>query len=355
MASVVLSLATQRATQLILARAMARFGDPSLSVSDALAALEKEIVSVSLQAHDGGGMQPIKLALRAEFEMWRDQAEGRGSAGIPTDFQAFDTVTGGLHRSDLVIVAARPGMGKTSFAMGAAVNVAKRGEVVGVFSLEMAAHQLAGRVLCTEAGVRLSAARRGQIREHLGNIEAALLDLAPLGIYIDDASKGRPYVSDIISKSRRLAARAARDGKRLGLIVVDYIQLVRPREDLAKQRHDLAVGEISTELKSLAKELDVPVLALAQLNRSVENRQDKRPVMSDLRDSGQLEQDADQIVMLYRDDVYHSNSASKGIVEIIFVKNRHGATGTRCMRFNAPLTKFSDDVELLIRDEADDA
>jgi replicative DNA helicase len=357
MAGIILDRATQRTTLLVLQRAMARLSNPALEdLPGALGDLEREIIGVSLQAHDGGTLKPIREALREEFTEWMEQAQGRGKPGTPTGFEAYDSITGGLHRSDLVIVAARPGMGKTSFATGAAIGVAKRGETVGIFSLEMSARQLAGRMLCTEARVPVSATRQGRIpTERFTDLQMALGDLATLGIHIDDASKGRPYVADIVSRARRLASEAERQRKRLGLIVVDYLQLVKPREVLVKQRHDLAVGEVSTELKSLAKELDVTVIGLAQLNRGVEQRQDKRPVMSDLRDSGQLEQDADQIVMLYRDEVYNANSSDKGIVEIIFAKNRHGVIGTRSMRFHGPTTRFYDDPLLLARDDAEAA
>lgn len=344
LASVVLDRATQREALLVLQRAVARLSRPGLEdVSGALSDVEKEVIGVSLQTHDSGGLRPIREALRAEVTEWKDQAEGKGTPGIPTGFTAYDSVTGGLHRGDLVIVAARPGMGKTSFVTSACVNIAKRGETAGIFSLEMPARQLAGRMLCTEAGIAFSATRRGQISpKGFTNIQVALSEMATLGIYVDDASKGRPYVADIVSRSRRLAADAARRGKRLGLIVVDYLQIVRLREALVKQRHDLAVGEVSTELKQLAKELDTTVIGVAQLNRGVEQRADKRPMMSDLRDSGQLEQDADAIVMLYRDEYYNPKTDRPGLVEISFEKNRHGPTVRNVMRFDGPTTKFYD-------------
>lgn len=348
LASVVLDRATQRAALLVLQRAIARIGAPGLDdVAGALADVERQVIDVSLQVHDAGGMQPMREALRAEVTEWKAQAEGRGTPGIPTGFAAYDGVTGGLHRSDLIIIAARPGMGKTSFVTSAAVNVAKRGEAAAIFSLEMPARQLAGRMLCTEAGVSFAATRKGRVSpKGLVDVQMALSDLAALGLYVDDASKGRPYVADIVSRARRLAAEVARQRKRLGLIVVDYLQIVRLREVLVRQRHDLAVGEISTELKSLAKELDVPIVGVAQLNRGVEQRQDKRPMMSDLRDSGQLEQDADLIVMLYRDEYYNEHTTEPGVVELLFEKNRHGQTCTQRMKFDGPTTRFYDDSTL---------
>lgn len=344
LATTVLDRATQREALLVLQRATARLSRPGIEdIAGALADVEREVIDVSLQVHDGGGLKPFRDALRAEVTEWKEQAEGKGTPGIPTGFDAFDSVTGGLHRGDLLIVAARPGMGKTSLVTSACVNVAKRGEATGIFSLEMPARQLAGRMLCTEAGVAFSATRRGQISpKGFTNIQMALSDLASLGVYIDDAAKGRPYVADIVSRSRRLAAELGRRGKRIGLLVVDYLQIVKLREDLVKQRHELAVGEVSTELKTLAKELDTTVIAVAQLNRGVEQRSDKRPMMSDLRDSGQLEQDADAIVMLYRDEYYNPKTDRPGVVELLFEKNRHGPTGTKYMRFDGPTTKFYD-------------
>ena len=344
MARTVLDKATQRAAQLVLLRALARVSDPALQdVAGTLAEAEREILGVSLQVHDSGGLRPVGEALRAELTEWKAQAVGRGSPGTLTGWRAYDATTGGMHRGDLVVVAARPGMGKTSWVTSAAVNVSKRGEATAIFSLEMPARQLAGRMLCTEAGVSFVRTRSGRLEpQHLTRLQMALGELAHLGVYIDDAAKGRPYVADIIARTRRLAADLARNGKRLGLVVVDYLQIVKLREVLVRQRHDLAVGEVSTELKALAKELDTTVIGVAQLNRGVEQRQDKRPGLSDLRDSGQIEQDADLVLMLYRDEYYNPNTHETGVVELIFEKNRHGPTGTRKMKFDGPTTSFSD-------------
>ncbi|MGL4444244.1 MAG: replicative DNA helicase [Alsobacter sp.] len=343
LAGIVLDRATQRATQLLLARAAARFSDPSVAVSEALGDLEREILDVSLKTHDNGGLTQVRDALRAEVAEWQERASGRGTPGIPTGYRAYDALTGGLHRGDLVVIAARPGMGKTSLITGLATNVARRGEAVAIFSLEMPARQLAGRMLCTDARVPLVRTRAGKLDpRELTKVQVSLSELAEIGVYVDDASRGRPYVADIISRTRRLAAHLARKKKRVGVVVVDYLQIVKLRDVLVKQRHELAVGEVSTELKSLAKELDCCVIGCAQLNRGVESRPDKRPGMSDLRDSGQIEQDADLIAMLYRDEYYNERTAEPGVVEIIVEKNRHGPTGTTKMRFDGPTTRFED-------------
>lgn len=344
LAKVVLDRATQRAAQLALSQAVARLSDPTLAdVPGALAAIERDLTGLTLQVHEAGGLRPVKEALRAEVTEWSERAMGRGTPGTPTGFDAFDAVTGGLHRGDLVVIAARPGMGKTSLITSIAVNVSKRGDASAIFSLEMPARQLAGRMLCTEAGIAIVKTRAGRLNpKELTGVQMAISELAGLGVYVDDASRGRPFVADIVARCRRLAAELARSGKRIGVIVVDYLQIVKLREVLVKQRHELAVGEVSTELKALAKELDTTVIGVAQLNRGVEQRQDKRPGLADLRDSGQIEQDADLVAMLYRDEYYNPNTREPGIVELIFEKNRHGPTGTRRMRFDGPTTRFED-------------
>lgn len=343
LAKTVVDRASQRAALLALQRASERFSDPAMvDVSGELARIEKELLGVSMTVHESGGLRPVKEAFRAEITEWGERSEGRGKPGLPTGFTDYDKITGGLHRSDLVIVAARPGMGKTSWVTGVVSNVAKRGEAAAFFSLEMPANQLAARLICTEANIPVIRTRSGKLTpSDFTRARMALSELANLNIFVDDAAKGRPYVSDIIARSRRLAAELARDGKRLGCIVVDYLQLVKLSDVLVKQRHDLAVGEVSTELKSLAKELDTTVIALAQLNRGVEQRQDKRPTMADVRDSGQIEQDADVIVMIYRDEVYNPDTTKEpGVAEISIEKQRNGPTGTVRMRFDGPTTRF---------------
>jgi replicative DNA helicase len=337
MVKTVVNKATLRAAAEALHEALAKaYAGEDVQANDLLAETERKLQGLAIAATTGGA--------------WKDRADGSGVVGIPSGFTALDRNTGGFQRGDLIVLAARPGMGKTSLITACAVNVAKRGDATAVFSLEMPAQQLAARMMCTEAGLSVLQTRTGKLPgDSLRGAIEACNTLAKLDIYVDDASKGRPTVADICARSRRLAANLARKGRRIGLIVVDYIQIVKLREDLVKQRHELAVGEVSTELKSLAKELDTTVIGVAQLNRGVEQRADKRPGMSDLRDSGQIEQDADIIAMLYRDEYYHPGQ-SQGVAEVIIEKQRNGPTGTVRLHFDGPTTKFSNLAEE--RDEA---
>jgi len=356
LAAAIVNKATQRQLQIVLKQALARASDPTTDIQVELETIEKSVLDLSLNVHDThGGLVQVGDALRSEVSEWMRRATSREPPGIPTGYNLLDRYTGGLHGGELVVLGARPGMGKTSLVTGLAVNVAKRDMATAIFSLEMPRGQLAGRMLCSESGLRLNHVRAGRFdgKNDLQKAQLALHALRDLGVYIDDAAKGRPYVADIISRSRRLAAALERKGKKLALIVVDYIQIVKLREELQKQRHDLAIGEVSLELKALSKELDCTVVACAQLNRSVESRTDKRPGMADLRDSGQIEQDADQILMLYRDEYYNPKTAWPGVVEVLIEKNRHGQTGTVRLRFDGPTTTFHDDPSLYT--DADEA
>lgn len=303
--------------------------------------VEREVIHIARSSSEGG-FEHVKGVLKSVLNEWHDRAEGKIAApGIRTGYDRFDQMTGGLHRGDLAIVAARPGMGKTAFIVGAAVNVAKRDEGTAIVSLEMPKKQLGTRMICSEAVLDLLRARDGRMAgNELVLATTAANALGKLGIYIDDAARGRPTVADICAKTRRLHSEMRHRGKKLSLLIVDYISLVKVREVLLRQRHDLAVGEVSTELKALAKELDIAVVALAQLNRGVESRVDKRPGLADLRDSGQIEQDGDLVAFLYRDDYYNPKTAEANIVEIIIEKQRNGPTGTAKMRFDGPTTRF---------------
>jgi replicative DNA helicase len=339
----VVNKATLRAAARELHEALAKvYAGEDVQASELLADTERKLQGLAVSATTGG-LVHIKGPLAAELSAWKQRADGMAPGGLSTGFLALDGVTGGFQRGDLVVLAARPGMGKTSLITGCCVNVAKRGEATAIFSLEMPAQQLTARMMCTEAGLSVLRTRTGRMEssEVRRAIEACSA-LKSLDVFVDDAAKGRPTVADICARSRRLAADLARKGRRIGLVVVDYIQIVRLREDLVKQRHELAVGEVSTELKALAKELDTTVIGVAQLNRGVESRQDKRPGMSDLRDSGQIEQDADIIAMLYRDEYYNPTTRDPGVVEVLIEKNRNGPTGMVKLRFDGPTTKFED-------------
>ncbi len=255
--------------------------------------------------------------------------------GVPTGYSYFDNLTSGLQPSDLIILAARPSMGKTAFALNIARNVAVlEGVPVAVFSLEMSKEQLSLRLLTAEARVDSSAIRSGffgdddwvKIQEGAGKLEQA-------PIFIDDTPN--MSVMDIRAKARRLKLE-----KGLGLVVVDYIQLMSGKS--STERRDLEISEISRGLKGLAKELNIPVLALSQLNRMLEQRSDKRPMLSDLRESGALEQDADLVAFIYRDEVYNKeeNNPNIGKAEIILGKQRNGPLGTTYLSFIGKYTRF---------------
>ncbi|MFO7558846.1 MAG: replicative DNA helicase [Desulfobacterales bacterium] len=265
------------------------------------------------------------------------QGSGLMLTGIPSGFTRLDQLTSGFQRSDLIIVAARPAMGKTSFALNVARNAAVDANVpVAIFSLEMSKEQLSMRLLTSEARIDSARLRGGFFNdddwERLTNA-AGILEQAP--IYIDDSADVTPM--DIRAKARRLKA-----DKGLGLVVIDYLQLMRG--STSKERRDLEISEISRSLKILAKELNVPVIALSQLNRMLEQRSDKRPMLSDLRESGALEQDADLVAFIYRDEVYNQdeNNPNRGKAEIILGKQRNGPVGTAFLTFLKSYTRFED-------------
>jgi replicative DNA helicase len=264
---------------------------------------------------------------------------------LPTGFADLDAKTAGLQPTELIILAARPAMGKTSFALSLAQNAATGGAWPAlVFSLEMSSTQLAERLLCSEARVDSSALRRGMLqRQDMTNLTYAAATLSKAPILIDDT----PALSirEVRARARRWRSDPTmfpRDGsgKKFGLILVDYLQLMRGSPQAAKASREQEISEISRGLKSLAKELECPVLALSQLTRSLENRTDKRPQLSDLRESGAIEQDADVIMFIYRDVVYNKETEFPNVAEVILGKNRHGATGTVDTHFEGRYTRF---------------
>lgn len=342
----IVNKAALRDASRVLHEALARvYGEPDLQANALLSETERKLQTLSIGSLSRG-LKHIAEPIAQELSEWSERADGKGNFGIPSGFYDVDKATAGYHRGDLVILAARPGMGKTAYITASAMHVARRGHATAIFSLEMPARQLAARMLCTEAGLSVIRTRSARMEtSELVRAREAQSILRKLDIYIDDAERGRPTVAEICASARRLAADLSRKGRRVGLVVVDYIQIVKLDRELVKQRHELAVGEVSTELKSLAKELDTTVIGVAQLNRGVETRGDKRPGMSDLRDSGQLEQDADMVAMLYRDEYYKPDSRDKGVAELIIEKQRNGPTGTVKLAFDGPTTRFSDLVD----------
>jgi replicative DNA helicase len=257
--------------------------------------------------------------------------------GVPTGFRGLDEKTSGLQPGDLIVIAGRPSMGKTALALNIARNASlETGEPAAIFSLEMSKEQLSLRMLSAEARIDSSRMRGGFLSERdLARINRAAGALYDIPIYIDDS----PAISalEIRAKTRRMKM-----DKGVGLVVVDYLQLMRGRA--SAERRDLEISEISRSLKALAKELNLPVVALSQLNRKVEDRTNKRPVLSDLRESGAIEQDADVILFIYRDEVYHKeeDNPNKGIAELILAKQRNGPIGAVKLAFLETYTRFED-------------
>lgn len=257
--------------------------------------------------------------------------------GVPTGFLDLDRLTAGLQSADLIVIAARPSMGKTALALNIAAHAATECDPrlgVAIFSLEMSKEQLVLRMLCAEGRVDSSRARAGYLGERdFPKLAQAAARLSEAPIFIDDSSDTSPIV--LKAKCRRLMRER---NSNLGLIIVDYLQLMRsarPGESREKE-----IAEISRSLKALAKELKVPVVALSQLNRQVETRPDRRPLLADLRESGAIEQDADVIAFIYRDEMYHRDSKDPGVAEIIIAKQRNGPTGTAKLTYLTQFTRF---------------
>ena len=272
--------------------------------------------------------------------------------GVPTDFYELDAILNGLQKSDLIILAARPAMGKTAFALNIAQNVALKAKVpVAIFSLEMSASQLVQRMLCSYAEVDAQRLKTGNmLQQDLDKLAMAMNDFSQAPIYIDDTSGCT--LTDIRTKCRRLKTQQ----KDLGLIVIDYLQLMEGggKDDRLQQ-----ISAISRGLKILAKELDVPIITLSQLSRAVEGRNDKRPMLSDLRESGSIEQDADIVMFIYREDYYNKGeseeeenvkASSKGLSEIIIAKHRNGPVGTVKLLFQGNITKFKNPIDTAFDD-----
>ena len=256
--------------------------------------------------------------------------------GVPTGFYDFDRMTSGMQPGDLIVLAARPSMGKTALAINIAEHVAlNEGLPVAVFSMEMGASQLAVRIVGSIGRIDQGHLRTGKLSDdEWPRLTEAIEKLRNVSLHIDETPGLTP--SELRANARRLARQCGK----LGLIVVDYLQLMSGSSSDGGDNRATEIGEISRGLKMLAKELQCPVIALSQLNRSVETRTDKRPMMSDLRESGAIEQDADVIMFIYRDDYYNKDSKEPGVAEVIIGKQRNGPTGTVKLAFLKPLTKF---------------
>ena len=314
-------------------------------VTDILDDAESQIMGVS-QDNASGGFKSIHDVLNTTMEEINSSPDdGNTVTGLPSGFSELDKMTTGFHDDELIILAARPGVGKTAFALNVAQFVGlKTDKTVAMFSLEMGAEQLVQRMLASEGLIDSQHLRTGQLTdEEWRKLVVAAGSLDNTSIYIDDTPGIK--MSEIRAKARRLA----KEKGNLGLIVIDYLQLIEgPRSESRQQE----VSAISRQLKKLAKELHIPVIALSQLSRSVEQRQDKRPVLSDIRESGSIEQDADIVAFLYRDDYYRDErdeddegeveaEEDNGEVEVIIEKNRSGTRGTVKLMFSKPYNRFS--------------
>ncbi len=307
--------------------------DQSLAMEQVLDQAEQKIFAIS-QEKPSKGLTPTSEILTSTFNEIESRSLGTSVAGIPVNFYDLDAMTQGLQRSDLIIVAGRPAMGKTSIVLNLAKNVAQLHSLpVCVFSLEMSKEQLTYRLLSMEVGIESGRLRTGRLQQDewplLGQ---GINTLGQLPIYIDD--KPNLGVLEMRSLCRRLKAE---QGKELGLVVIDYLQLM---EGSTPDNRVQELSRITRGLKGLAREMKVPVVALSQLSRGVESRTNKRPMLSDLRESGSIEQDADLVLMIYRDEYYNPETPDRGITEVIVTKHRNGPVGTVKLLFEPQFTRF---------------
>ncbi|HVR96554.1 MAG TPA: replicative DNA helicase [Thermoanaerobaculia bacterium] len=306
--------------------------DGGLEAQAALGRAEQAILGLGEEAVQRG------FALLADvFHTTLEEIEERPGSmltGVPTGFIDLDRISQGLNRGNLIIIAGRPGMGKTSFALNVSQHVAIRERrTVGIFSLEMSQQELALRILCSEADISFARLRAGRVsQKEWTRIMQTVRSIGDAPLYIDDSPN--PTLLEVASKARRLKAE-----KGLGLLVLDYLQLMQAGGRY--ENRNLEIAAISRGLKQLAKEVDIPVIALSQLSRQPERRgSDHRPQLSDLRESGSIEQDADMVAFIYRDEVYNPSEETKGLAELIIAKHRNGETGTVELVFLGETTSF---------------
>lgn len=320
--------------------------DGGLDAREALARAEGMIFSLGSESVEGG-LVPLGDVVR-QLMVELEERQGAAFGGVATGFTDLDKITHGLHPGHLVIIAGRPGMGKTSFALNIAQNVAMRNKrpgaaeneplPVAIFSLEMGKDELGMRLLCAEADVPFWRIRSDMLsHRHWESLVAAEKSIAEALIWIDDSPN--PTLLEISSRARRLKAEFKGEGKELGLLIVDYLQLMHTGGQ--HENRNLEVAAMSRGLKQLAKELEIPVVALSQLSRQPESRSDHRPQLADLRESGAIEQDADLVMFVYREELYKPNDESvKNLAELIIAKNRHGPTGHVELVFLGETTSF---------------
>lgn len=308
-------------------------GEEKKPVKEILEEAERKLFAVTLKRAEK--FEPIEAIMQRAFERIIHKAEHPGEiTGVETKLIGLDRILNGLQKSDLIILAARPSMGKTALALNIATNAAKSGATVAIFSLEMSKGQIAERLMSTLSGVNSQNMKTGNLTdEEMRSLINAVEEIAGLRLQIDDT----PGIGlmEMRSKLRRLTHETGLD-----LIVIDYLQLM---QGVRAENRQQEISEISRSLKALAREMDVPILALSQLSRSVEMRADKKPQLSDLRESGSLEQDADIVMFLYRDEYYNrDDEANKNIAELIIAKNRNGPTTSIGLQFQKEIMRFGD-------------
>jgi len=312
--------------------------DEDSETNDIIDNAEKSIFTVT-KSRKAGEFKKIREVMKSTQEKLEDLAKNdKEITGIATGFYDFDKLTSGLHENELIILAARPAMGKTAFGVNIAVNAAINSKKnVALFNLEMSAEQLAMRMIAAQGGIEQNKLKTGRLEHNdWKKVNEAMSELSDINLFIEDASG--MSVSEIRAKCRRLAAQEPG----LGLVVIDYLQLIDGGAKYAGNRQQ-EVSEISRSLKTMAMELKVPVIALAQLSRSVELRENKRPIMSDLRESCSIEQDADIVMFLYRDDYYNKSAQEQtnvSVTELIVGKHRNGSTGTIELLFERSMSNF---------------
>ncbi len=310
---------------------------PAETVEDVMNDAEKKIFDLS-QNRNKTGFSPIKDVLIDSFTKLEELYNRKQQiTGVASGFTELDYMTTGFHGSELILVAARPAMGKSAFALNIAANAAiKSNTPVAIFNLEMSKDQLVDRILCSEAMVDSNKVRTGKLEEDdWSKLASVIGPLSEANIYIDDT----PGISVMEIRSRCRKLKMEKQG--LGLVIIDYLQLIQGSNSRKNGTREQEIGEISRSLKILAKELNVPVIALSQLSRAVDSREDHRPVLSDLRESGSIEQDADIVMFLYRDDYYNKDSEDKDLTEVIIAKHRGGSTGKVKLLWMGQYTKFA--------------
>jgi replicative DNA helicase len=337
-AKIVRDNALMRRLQTSAYQVLSDLSDRAASPRELVEQAERRILEVG---HDDRqkDFRSIQEVLDEELDkLHRLSLEGTALTGVPSGFQRLDELTGGFQRGNLIIIAARPSMGKSALVANIAENAAlEHGHAVALFSLEMSESELAQRFVASQASIKGEDLRKGRVAENVWpKITKATNKLAQAPLYIDDSSD--VGLLEIRAKARRLHAQ-----KQIGLVIIDYLQLLRADSRIENRVEQ--VGQMSRGLKILARELDVPVIALSQLNRGVEARTDKRPLLSDLRESGSIEQDADLVMFIYRDEYYHDDSEREGEADLIISKHRNGALGDVTLTFRKEFPKFMNFVD----------